>query len=179
LLGAGPTTELQWGATSQFGPVGLGCRFGLSCSWQADGVSSTESGLPLSRASRLAVASLWAMVACGLVSGLGYVTTLPDGVVVTLVMVCPISVLGWAAAVFRDSRETGSSPGRQPGRASNGRGEHFGNFCRSPRPAPRGQLEKVSAIPGMTATLGHSLCFTRDGRRETALPPGWELRTAS
>jgi hypothetical protein len=51
------------------------------------------------------------MVACGLVSAAAYVTTLPDGVVVTLVIVCPISVLGWGTAVFRDSRETGSSLG--------------------------------------------------------------------
>jgi len=75
-------------------------------------VSSTDRGLPLGRTSRLALVAFWAMVACGVVSGLAYVAPLPKVVMMTVLITLPISVLGWAAAVFRDSRETGSSLGQ-------------------------------------------------------------------
>jgi len=56
--------------------------------------------------------AFWALMACCLVFVLSYAMPLPDPVVMTVLIVLPLSLLVWAVAVFRDARETGSSLGQ-------------------------------------------------------------------
>jgi Flp pilus assembly protein TadB len=79
--------------------------------WQAASVSIPSDRALVSRASRVAILSFCAMLACGVVMGFGYVATLPAIVWILVLVVLALSIPAWAVAVFRDARATGLTVG--------------------------------------------------------------------